>query len=413
MTEVISPAVLHGRVVAPASKSYLQRAIAIASLCEEECRISGYTPSADVDAALAIVKAIGASLSISNTTITISKGNQPDESIILRCGESGLSARMFSAIAATHKNKITVTGEGSLNDRPFSLVQHALVQLGKKVDLNNGKLPMTLQGRMHSGEITIDGSESSQLLTGLLIALPLLNGKSIVHVHHLRSVPYIQMTLDILSHYGVSINHTDFQRFEIEGNQRPKAPEFIVEGDWSAASFLLVGGTIAGRVSVSGLNPNSAQADRAIVDALQLAGAKVEWENEEVTCSRSTLHAFHFDATHCPDLFPPLAALAACCKGTSTIKGTERLHHKESDRATTISATLQNLGIDVSIENQTMHITGGAIRAASLSSFNDHRIAMMAAILGCVADGPISITESKTVNKSYPNFFHDIASLRQ
>jgi 3-phosphoshikimate 1-carboxyvinyltransferase len=413
MTEVISPAVLHGRVVAPASKSYLQRAIAIASLCEDECHIHGYTPSADVDAALAIVRKLGASVSISDTTIAISKGEITKNELILSCGESGLSARMFSAIAATHKNKITVTGEGSLNDRPFSLVQHALVQLGKKVDLNNGKLPMTLQGRMHSGEITIDGSESSQLLTGLLIALPMLHGNSIVHVHHLRSVPYIQMTLDILSHYGISINHTDFQRFEIEGNQYPKAPEYIVEGDWSAASFLLVGGAIAGRVTVSGLNPNSAQADRAILEALQLAGANIAWKNDEVTSSKNLLRAFDFDATHCPDLFPPLAALAACCDGTSTILGTNRLHHKESDRATTISATLQQLAIEVRLEGDAMCITGGPVRAAALSSFNDHRIAMMAAILGCVADGPISITESKAVNKSYPNFFHDIASLRQ
>jgi len=413
MTEVISSAVLHGRVVAPASKSYLQRAIAIASLCEDECHIHGYTPSADVDAALAIVRQLGASVSISDKTIFISNGDIRRGELILSCGESGLSARMFSAITSIHENRITVTGKGSLMERPFQLVKDALVQLGKTVELNNGKLPMTLWGKMHSAEITIDGSESSQLLTGLLIALPLLNGKSIVHVHHLRSIPYIQMTLDILAHFGISIRHTDFQKFEIEGNQQPNAMEYTVEGDWSAASFLLVGGAIAGRVSVSGLNPNSAQADRAIVDVLQLAGAKVEWENEEVTCSKSSLRAFHFDATHCPDLFPPLAALAACCEGTSTIKGTERLHHKESDRATTISATLRSLGIAVAIENHTMQITGGVVRAVSLSSFNDHRIAMMAAILGCVADGPISITESKAVNKSYPNFFHDIASLRQ
>ena len=413
MTEHLWPTALHGKVVAPASKSYLQRAIAIASLCENECRIQGYASSADVDAACSIAKAIGASLSISNTTITISKGNQPNESIILRCGESGLSARMLSAIAALHENKITVTGEGSLNDRPFALVQHALVQLGKKVDLNNGKLPMTLQGRMHSGEITIDGSESSQLLTGLLIALPLLDGKSIIHVHHLRSIPYIQMTLDILAHFGIVITHRDFERFEIEGNQRPLATVYRVEGDWSAAAFLLVAGAISGSVSVSGLNPFSSQADKAILDVLVVAGANIAWKNDEVTSSKNLLRAFDFDATHCPDLFPPLAALAACCEGSSTLYGTHRLRHKESDRASTISTTLQRMGIEVALENDAMHITGGPIRAAALSSFNDHRIAMMAAILGCVADGPISITESKAVNKSYPNFFHDIASLRQ
>jgi 3-phosphoshikimate 1-carboxyvinyltransferase len=221
------------------------------------------------------------------------------------------------------------------------------------------------------------------------------------------------MTLDILAHFGIVITHSDFERFEIEGNQRPLATVYRVEGDWSAAAFLLVGGAISGSVSVSGLNPFSSQADKAILDVLVLAGANIAWKNDEVTSSKNLLRAFDFDATHCPDLFPPLAALAACCEGSSTLYGTHRLRHKESDRASTISTTLQQMGIEAVLENDAMHITGSPVHAAALSSFNDHRIAMMAAILGCVADGPISITESKAVNKSYPNFFHDIASLRQ
>lgn len=411
MTERIRPSALHGRVAAPASKSYLQRAIAIASLCEDECHIRGYTPSADVDAAISIARELGATVTLQGDGISISNGGIPKDSFTLHCGESGLSARMFSAIAALSPERVTIMGQGSLNERPFTMVDEALSQLGKAVELTNGRLPMSLSGTMRSGSITIDGSESSQLLTGLLIALPMLSGKSMIHVHHLRSVPYIQMTLDMLERFGIVIAHEDFKRFVIHGDQRPEPTEHAVEGDWSAAAFMLVGGAIAGEVTVEELNPHSAQADRAVIDALKDAGAGISWTEDAITVDTAPLQAFHFDATHCPDLFPPLAALAACCAGTSTITGIHRLRHKESDRATTISTTLQQLGIDVGLEADALHITGGKARAATVPSFNDHRIAMMAAILGHVADGEVIITGAEAVNKSYPAFFHDVASL--
>lgn len=415
MTEHISPSSLHGQVTAPASKSYLQRAIAIASLCEKECLIRGYSPSADVDAALNISRALGSTVIISGDVISISNGGIPRLATMLTldCGEAGLSARMFSAIAALSPNPITIIGRGSLLERPFTLVNEALSQLGKTVTLTNGLLPMKLSGIMRPGSITIDGSQSSQLLTGLLIALPLLDGNSIILVRNLRSAPYIQMTLDILLHFGIIIEHERFNWFVIQGNQRPQATLYATEGDWSAAAFLLVGGAIAGNVTVNGLNPLSAQADRAIIDVLNDAGALIFWGEDMVTVSSAPLRSFHFDATHCPDLFPPLAALAACCVDTSTITGIHRLRHKESDRATTICTILQQLGIHVQLEDDVMHITGGKAKAASVASFNDHRIAMMAAMLGCVADGPIAITESEAVNKSYPTFFRDLASLSQ
>jgi 3-phosphoshikimate 1-carboxyvinyltransferase len=413
MTETVSSSSLSGTVAAPPSKSHLQRAIAIASLAEGESMITGYVSSEDVDAAIAAARALGAIVKVDGTTLTISKGAMPASSVQIYCGESGLSARMSAAIASLSDVEVTLTGSGTLPHRPFEIVGQVLSQLGKTVKLQKGRLPLTLSGTLTSGVVYMDGSETSQLLTGLLIALPLLPGRSTIHVKGLNSRPYIELTIETLATFGIAIENHEFTTFSIQGGQRPSATCMRAEGDWSAAAFLLVGGAVAGNVSVSGLNPHSAQADRAILDALHSAGAQVSWANDVLTVAAAPLRSFHFDATQCPDLFPPLAALAACCLGTSTIVGCSRLSSKESDRTSTIKSVLYVLGIDVKVEKNSMHIKGGAIAGGTVSSFHDHRIAMMATLLGCVADGPVSITEAEAVNKSYPVFFNDIASLRQ
>jgi len=411
MIETVSPSRLSGTVFAPPSKSHLQRLIAIAALADGESRISGYAPSADVDAAISVVRELGAVLTVHDSEIIVTKGISLDEPASIHCDESGLAARMFSALAALSPKQITVTGEGSLLKRPFGMVHEALSQLGKTVVLTDGRLPMEISGAMLPAELGIDGSESSQLLTGLLIALPMLQGRSIIHVENLKSTPYVQMTIDTLAQFGVQIRHEGFKKFIVEGNQQPNPTSLTVEGDWSGAAFLLVGGAIAGEVTVTGLNAESAQADRAIIDVLKMVGAEVEVQAHRITVKRNRLLPFSFDATDCPDLFPPLAALAACCHGKSTIVGTHRLRHKESDRAATITSVLRELGIEVSSEDNAMHIMGGQVSGGTVSSYNDHRIAMMAATMGCMASGAINITEAEAVNKSYPHFFRDLASL--
>lgn len=413
MTERIGPSALKGTVAAPPSKSHLQRAIAIASLAEGESRISGYAPSADVDAAIAVVRELGTEIRLQDSDIIISKGRMLSGPATVHCGESGLAARMFSAIAALSSKKIIVTGEGSLLKRPFGMVQDALGQCGKSVVLKDGRLPMEMSGTMRPSEICIDGSESSQLLTGLLIALPMLDGQSIVHVQNLRSRPYVQMTIDMLAQFGIHVRNEDFKRFVIDGNQRPRPTVLTAEGDWSGAAFLLVGGALAGEVTVTGLNMASPQADRAIVDVLRKAGAYVDVQQGHVTVRKRQLKPFTFDATDCPDLFPPLAALAANAEGVSTIIGTERLRHKESDRAATISSVFYGLGIDVSLDGNAMRICGGMATGGTVSSHNDHRIAMMAAVMGLNASEPIHIEGAQAVSKSYPEFFRDMASLTQ
>lgn len=407
-TIVIPPFRYNTSLMAPASKSYLQRAIAIASLCDDTCTIRNFYPSKDALAALSVAEGLGAIIQNRYDTLTIKKGGFSTGDVIINCQESGLSARMFSPIAAIYNRKTTIVGEGSLLSRPMDMVENALRQFGVKTNSNEGRLPLLIHGPLQPGEAFIDGSESSQLLTGLLIALPTLNRDSILCVENLKSIPYVQMTLDLLQEFGVRVHHEDFQMFHIQGNQKPVSRDYFVEGDWSGASFHLVGGAISGQVEVQGLNTSSAQADRAIVGALQACGAQVTFYGDSVKVKKHHLKAFQFDATHCPDLFPPLAVLAASCSGISEIKGVIRLKYKESNRALSLQTEFAKLNIPVEIDGDIMRISGARVQGAMVDSNNDHRIAMACAILACQSSEPIVIENKSAVNKSYPTFFEEL-----
>jgi len=412
MTEVIAPGRVSGTVAAPPSKSHLQRALAIASLAAGRSVVRGYRSSADVDAVIGIIRELGAQVEVAGDTVTvISEGGMPGRPVTVNCGESGLASRMFSAVAALSEHEVIIVGKGSLLKRPLAMVQDALSQMGKSVTLHDGLLPMKLNGKMAPSEICIDGSQSSQLLTGLLIALPMLDGRSVVHVDGLRSREYVQLTLDTLAQFGVQIIHRDFGTFIIDGKQRPRPTTLTAEGDWSGAAFLLAAGAIAGSVTVTGLDPLSSQPDRAILDVLGLVGARIEISENGITVARDRMRPFNFDAADCPDLFPPLAALAANSAGWCSISGVHRLRHKESDRAATVMDTLGRAGIRATIEGDVMRILGGKAESCTISSHNDHRIAMMAAVLALNGLGKITVTGAEAVAKSYPGFFTDLASL--
>jgi 3-phosphoshikimate 1-carboxyvinyltransferase len=270
---------------------------------------------------------------------------------------------------------------------------------------------MKLMGNIGGRKAQIDGSTGSQLLTGLLMAMPLLNSDSEIEVENLKSKPYISLTLQLLSEFGISIENHDFKRFFIPGNQVYKAHEYTVEGDWSGAAFLLVAGAVAGSVTVSNLNLNSMQADREIMRALSDAGCRLTENATGLNSTRSELRAFTFDATDCPDLFPPLAALASSCKGVSRIKGVSRLANKESNRALAITEVLGAMTISARVEEDEMFIEGGGVRGAVVSSHNDHRIAMMAAVMALGGRGEVTINGAEAVNKSFPGFFDVLARL--
>ncbi|MFT6983072.1 MAG: 3-phosphoshikimate 1-carboxyvinyltransferase [Crocinitomicaceae bacterium] len=409
MIKEIQPFSYSGSIKAPCSKSYMQRAIAIACMGQGESRIFGFTKSEDVDVAINIAKELGAEIKFEDSTLFVQGvAKNKDEIVSINCGEAGLSTRMFSAVSAALYQNVKVNGSGSILTRPMDMVIDALTQLGATVDSSNQLLPLTIKGGLHSAEIEIDGSESSQLLTGLLIALPTLSGNSVVNVKNLKSRPYIDMTLEILNEFGIKIENRAYETFIINGNQKANGIEYHCEGDWSGAAFHLVGAAVSGSIELLGLNANSSQADIAILTTLKLAGANVEVNADSIKVSKDKLNCFEFDATQCPDLFPPIAALAACCDGTSTIYGVERLIHKESNRALTIQTEMAKLGIKVTIDGNAMRIKGGLISGNAISSNNDHRIAMMGAVLASVSSQSITISNSEAISKSYPGFYLDL-----
>jgi 3-phosphoshikimate 1-carboxyvinyltransferase len=329
----------------------------------------------------------------------------------LNCGESGLAMRMFSPIAALYPVEITMAGANSLKKRPMFMIEEALSQLGVKCSSKAGFPPLTIHGPIKGGRCEIDGSVSSQLLTGLLMALPLAIKDSVVKVNNLKSKPYIDMTIQILKSFGITIHNVDYTTFQIPGNQKYTPYNYTVEGDWSGGAFLLVAGAINGQLQVQGLSTLSKQSDMAIIDALGKAGAKIKKSENQIDISKSTLKAFDFDATESPDLFPPLVALASYCEGISTIKGVSRLIYKESDRASALKAEFGKLKINIEVKDDVMSVTGGQPQGAHVESHDDHRIAMAVAVAALGSKGRVFIRDSQCVAKSYPDFFDDLRNL--
>jgi 3-phosphoshikimate 1-carboxyvinyltransferase len=411
MNNTVNPSGLAGLTDAPPSKSLTQRAIAAGLLSGGTTVIRNASFCNDSMAAINMAQALGATIMQQEERINIIAGIRPAGPVTLNCGESGLALRMFAPVAGLLSESVTFTGEGSLVRRPVTMIREALIQLGVKVETSGGLLPLKLSGRLRPGRAFIDGSSGSQLLTGLLMALPMADGDSRIDVASLTSKPYIGLTLGLLAEFGIKVENDDYRSFIIPGRQSYRAHEYTVEGDWSGAAFLLVAGATAGRVTVDGLNPCSLQADRAVLQALEEAGAGLITGPCGITASRSELKAFTFEATDAPDLFPPLAALAARCEGTSRITGVGRLRHKESDRAEAIAEVLGAMGIRVRFSGNEMLITGGQAKGAIVSSHNDHRIAMMAAVMAASAAGPVTIAGAEAVSKSYPGFYDDLTRL--
>ena len=390
-------------ISAPASKSYAQRAVAAALLADGVSVLRGVDLSDDTRAALGVAEALGAKVEADGTTYRIAGcGGVRPRSAEIFIGESGLSTRLFTPIAALSAQQITVAGRGSILRRPMSMMFDPLRALGVEVSAADGQfLPLEVRGPICGGRtVEVDGSLSSQFLTGLLTALPLADGDTTLAVKELTSRPYIDITLDVLRSFGIEVAHKNYEEFSIKGNQAYRATDYTVEGDWSGASCLLVLQVVAGergrRFSISNLNPTSVQADRAITEALARAEG---------------LRPFEFDATQCPDLFPALAALAAHCRGVSRLVGTERLTHKESNRAVALQQEFAKLGIEIDLsEPNAMKVYGGGgIRGgASVSAHGDHRIAMAAAVAAWEVG--VEVDEPSVVDKSYPMFWRDFSA---
>jgi 3-phosphoshikimate 1-carboxyvinyltransferase len=418
----IKPSVITGNIVAPASKSSMQRACALALLAGGETTLLNPGKSNDDLAALDIIQKLGAQvLQKEDGTLQI-KSPEVSRSIgtggALNCGESGLGIRMFTPIAALSPSAIIITGTGSLLNRPMHFFDEIFPQLGISIESNKGHLPIKIEGPLQPADITIDGSLSSQFLTGLLIAFAKAAVKTVtISVDNLKSKPYVDLTLQMMKQFGYEVENDNYERFLIRPQTTDHRPQtYIVEGDWSGAAFLLVAGAVAGGITVTGLDVFSTQADKAILQALMDCGTSISIETEQIMISPPLgvrdLKPFHFNATDCPDLFPPLVALASYCNGTSVIEGVSRLQHKESNRAITLQEEFAKMGIEIILQDDLMMIKGGVgVNGAKVVSHHDHRIAMACAVAALQADGETVIEDAEAVNKSYPQFYEHLKLL--
>ncbi len=421
MIATIQPSAVKGTVHAAASKSSMQRACAAALVRPGITILSNAGNSNDDRAAIDVISNLGATVTVTGENVLrIESGGVRPALNEMNCGESGLGVRMFTPIAAMSNSPITINGSGSLLTRPMNFFDEILPLLGVQISTNNGKLPFHITGPLQPANIEIDGSLSSQFLTGLLMAYSASNASDVsIKVKDLKSRPYIDLTLQVMRAFGMKLpENKNYQEFYFSSNavatNGSHTRNYTVEGDWSGAAFLLVAGAVAGEVDVHGILNTSTQADKKIVDALLDAGAEVNVSDDKVFVKKSKLDAFTFDATDCPDLFPPLAALAAHCNGISRIRGLKRLKHKESDRGITLREEFDKLSTRIDLNDDEMLVYGNGgvfVKNHILNSHHDHRIAMACAVACLPADFYAEIRNAEAVNKSYPDFFAHLKSI--
>ncbi|QNA43649.1 3-phosphoshikimate 1-carboxyvinyltransferase [Lacibacter sediminis] len=418
MKVTIQPSTLTGTIQSNASKSSMQRACAAALVAKGKSVIKNPGHSNDDKAAMDITQRLGGIVSSNDNELIIeSNGVQPVSSEI-NCGESGLSIRMFTPLVALSNHALTVNGTGSLTTRPMDFFDEILPQLDVHVKSNQGKLPLNIQGPIVPKNITIDGSLSSQFLTGLLLAYAASDASDVsITVTNLKSKPYIDLTLDVMKQFGLKVpenkNYESFYFAPTTHHSPLTTHHYTVEGDWSGAAFLLVAGAVAGNIVVKGLDVFSTQADKAVLQALMDCGCIISIQPEQIEIGPAPLKPFHFNATECPDLFPPLVALASYCNGKSVIEGTTRLTHKESNRAITLQEEFAKLGVTIELQDDLMIVHGGdGLKGATVHSRHDHRIAMACAVAALKADADVTIEEAEAINKSYPDFYEHLKLLK-
>ena len=432
----------------PSSKSFAQRAIIAAALAEGVSHLDGYSPCGDNQSALAVAKALGAEVKATGNKIVINgvgakPGSLKPEEI--HTGESGLLTRlMVPLLAALSAQPVRVTGEKTLLNRPLSSAHDIMAAYGVRLYPEGNKnvseerkadcyLPLKVAGPLIPGRADVSGKGGSQLISGLLAALPLMDGKSTVYVHEPRSIPYLFITVDVLKKFGIRIGSEmegddefletqDWSlctglNFHIKGGQRYQSADFSIEADWSGAAPFLTAGAIFGDVEVTGLDTTSLQADISILDILMQAGASMSQLDEptgSIHIKRAPLSPFHADLNNCPDLFPMVAVLAAFCPGDSHLLGVQRLRHKETDRAQAIEEMLTQMGVPVQIDDDQMTITGMGLtqrlasgkllKGGSYASHADHRMVMALKVASLGADSPVVIDDETCVAKSFPQF---------
>lgn len=407
-----SPFVPNGTVNVPPSKSDVHRAIICAAMANGVSRISPVALSNDIKATIGCIKALGADAVLENNVLTVDGTNMyKNKTALLDCGESGSTLRFFIPIAAVGNINATFVGKGKLPQRPIGIFTEALPKAGT-VCKTEGGLPLEIKGQLKSGIFEIPGNVSSQFITGLLLALPILESDSeIVLTSPLESVGYIAMTIRTMKQFGVNIQATE-KGWHIKGGQSYKTCDYTTDGDWSQAAFFMVLGAVSGKVTVKGVAKDSTQGDKKCTEILARFGAKVTQLDNEVTVEKGKLKAITIDASQIPDLVPVLSVCAAFADGTTKIINAERLRIKECDRLKATAELLNNLGGKVKELSDGLEITGvSSLKGGNVNGYNDHRIVMSAAVCAARSDEDITATFAMSINKSYPDFYIDYNSI--
>ncbi len=389
----VTPTKLSGKVVVPPSKSVAHRMIIAAALSDGVSTISNLFPSVDITATTDCMKALGAKISFSNNTAVIEGIKKSPDKAVLDCCESGSTLRFLIPVACALGVDTEFIGRGKLPQRPITPFLDELPKHGITFRLpeNGDNLPCLVHGKLTGGRFEIDGGISSQFITGLLFALPLLNEESeIVLTSPLQSKPYVDITIGVLRDFGCEISETETGYF-VRGNQRLVPFSGAVEGDYSQAAFFYVANSLGSTIEIAGLNENSLQGDKAIVDICKKAAGR---------------KAFELDCSDIPDLVPILSVLGCFCDGKSRITNVARLRIKECDRLAAMEDCLNKIGGKVKSTADTLEIEGvGTFKGGEVGCFNDHRIAMSMAIAATRCEKPLIIRGAECVSKSFPNFF--------
>ena len=394
----IEPSQLRGTVDIPASKSCAHRALISAALAEGISVISGVSMSKDIEATIGAMTALGAEFSVDGTTVTVSGISSRMDKAVIDCNESGSTLRFVIPIAAALGTDSRFIGRGRLPQRPIDIYTRELGKNGVKFLTET--MPYDITGTLKGGIFEIEGNVSSQFVTGLLFALPLLEGNSEIRLtSHLESRPYVDTTIDILRRFGITVESSE-NGFRIVGGQKYKPYDYRVEGDYSQAAFFYVANALGSAVNIANLVPDSVQGDRKILEIL----------NE--TCYNGSIGCYRADCSDIPDLVPILAVLGAFGSGESVIYNAQRLRIKESDRLVTTAAMLNELGGDVAVTEDGLIIRPtGRMHGGTIDSAGDHRIVMAAAIAATKTDGAVIIRGAEAAEKSYPDFFKDYIHL--
>ncbi len=416
MDITLSPTVYHGSVMVPPSKSAAHRAILAAAMAHGRSVISNVDLSSDILATIGACRSLGCGIEVSESgryhTLTLDGGLALSGSAAIDCAESGSTLRFFIPVACTLSGIKTFTGRGRLPYRPvdayLKIFDEQHIGYTHPADAN---LPLTVSGRLRGGDYSIDGCVSSQYVTGLLYALPVLEADSSVAVRGgFESRGYVDLTVDMLRQFGIDIGAKG-DDFIIKGGQRYAPQSITVEGDFSQAAFFITAAAIAGDIRIEGLGAQSLQPDSAIVGIMRRMGADIATEGGALVVKQSDLRGTVIDVSQCPDLVPPLAVAAAFAQGMTRITGAARLRIKECDRLHALAVNLNNLGIKAKETDDELIIEGGAMRGGTVDTFGDHRIAMAFAVAAARASGSIHIPNAQCIDKSYPKFYDDLKAL--